>query len=482
MGEPSWRASALGAAALVLVSFLTVDVPGGGGAQNTGTTLGNPAEGVPGQTASGPEATSRAADEVDAKVDEQVAAGGQLECKAGRNGESTDVGVTGNKIHLASTNVRSGVGSSFLGQSHTGMEAVVTKVNAAGGVCGRLLELRLVDDGWDANRGRQFIENFVKEGYFALPVVPSSEGLTAAIEAGVIGKAGIPVIGTDGMLKEQYQDPWVWPVATATVSTMRAMAKHAHDKGARTFGIVYDNQYRFGVEGARAFKKYVESLPGAKLSAYVGIPPLRPSYGGDVKTFNDACEQGGAVGCHFVAMLLEPSTAESWIGSQPGAADDKKGFGTKLTGGAQPLFNDRFARNCGAPCSGMLVWTGYNPPVGPLKDLPDVAEYVRDVRSLDAGADITNQFLEGAYLGMRVFVEALKRVGPNLKRSAVQEVMNSMTYENDIATSLRWTESNRFANQGAQAFEIVTAEGSFAGFRAAGTGFITDPRPGDVPS
>lgn len=387
-----------------------------------------------------------------------------LQCTRSKNGGATDVGVTADSIFLASTVVQSGPGSSFLGSSPYGMRAVVSKVNRAGGICGRILKLKLVDDGWDKSRGLSYIKAFIAERNFALPVVPSSEGLTAAIEAGIIGKAGIPVVGSDGMLRQQYSSPWVWPVATATVSTMRIMAKYGYDKGARCFGIVYDTRYRFGSEGADAFRSYVKTLPKAKMCADIGIFPARASYSAEIQRFNSACNNA----CDFVAMLLEPQTALTWIAGRPQ-------FGT-MTSGAQTLFNESFAANCGKPCNGMLLWTGYNPPIGNLAGLPDVSTYVNDVKTVNPTIDPTNQFLEGSYLGMTVFVEALKRVGPDLTRARLAQVLNSQEFKSDIATTLRWTATQRHANRAAQAFSIVVAQGSFAGFKNEQTTFLPDPK------
>jgi ABC-type branched-subunit amino acid transport system substrate-binding protein len=406
-----------------------------------------------------------------------------VQCAPGRNGGSTDKGVGKDKIRLASTHVLSGQGASFLGDSHVGMQAVVSNVNSQGGICGRLIDLTLRDDGWDAALGASFLQNFVNDptGYFALSVVPSSEGLTQAIRAKAIGNAGIPVVGSDGMLQEQYQDPWVWPVATATASTMRAMARHAYEQlGARQFGIVYDNRYKFGREGARAFKDYVSKLPGARVDAYLGLQPGQPSYP-ETETFNGKC--GPAKRCEFVAMLLEPGTADAWINSMGDDKDGRRlGFGSKGTGGAQPLFNASFARSCGQPCDGMLLWTGYNPPIGEKRNLPGVAKYVADVRAIDPGADVNNQFLEGAYLGMSVLAEALRQAGPNLTRDRLRQVLDSMTFTTDLASPLAWGPGRHDANLGAQAFVVRTAAGSFSGFADSGTGFIRDPEPGTFPS
>ncbi|HVL82139.1 MAG TPA: ABC transporter substrate-binding protein [Actinomycetota bacterium] len=436
-----------------------------------GTTLGEGVEG--GVEGAGPDAAAGAGAEAGG-VAGPAGPGGQLTQPAGlscdreRNGGATDTGVSKDKIKLAATVVQSGIGASFLGQSPVGMQAVVRKVNSQGGVCGRLLDLKLVDDGWEAPRGLTFIRNFINEGTFALPVTPSSEGLTAAIESKDISNAKIPVVGTDGMLIQQYRDPYVWPVATATISTMRVMARHGYEKGARRFGIVYDKFYKFGREGAEAFKDYLEKQPGAQIKAYTGILPGQASYSSDIQSFNSACNGE----CDMVALLLEPSTAETWIAGRPQ-------FGTMITSGSQTLFNERFASNCGKPCAGMLVWTGYNPPVGNLASTPAIAAYVQDVKSVSPTVDVTNQFLQGSYLGMTVFVEALKKVGPQLTRERLKQALDSMDYPAGISSQLAWKPGNHHANIRAQAFSIVVAQGSFAGFRDEQTGFIADPALGN---
>lgn len=497
--SPGARNVLLGVVAFALLSFVSVQTPaqqrgqqasatqvdtsaapgadsGGGGGPAGNTGVGPAAATAPGaagpaQTGTGPAKAAGSA------------AGTALQCKAGQNGGSTDKGVSATKIRLASTHVLSGPGASFLSSSHAGMEAVVSNVNSRGGICGRLIDLTLRDDEWKADRGAEFIRNFINDstGYFALPVVPSSEGLTQAIKSGYIKGGGMPVIGTDGMLKEQYLDPYVWPVATATVSTMRSMAKYAYDKGARRFGIVFDNQYKFGREGAAAYKDYItKKLPGATVDAFIGVQPSQPSYP-DAETFNKQCSVHATdKRCEFVAMLLEPGTAASWINSFGNDDNGRRyGFGSKGTGGAQPLFNAKFARDCGEPCNGMLLWTGYNPPTGDLLNLPGVAKYVHDVQAIDPGADVSNQFLEGAYLGMSVFVDALQKVGPNLTRARLREVMDSMTYQSDLSSTLTFAPGKHFANIGAQAFSIVTAAGSFSGFSNAQTGFVPDPDAGN---
>jgi ABC-type branched-subunit amino acid transport system substrate-binding protein len=270
-------------------------------------------------------------------------------------------------------------------------------------------------------------------------------------------------------------------VATSTLSTMHVMAKNAFDRGARRYGIVFDDQYHFGVEGAFAFDQAVKRLTGADIPGFdpalksctkrfCGIAPGQSSYATQAQSFNTACytdmDQGGH--CDFIAYLLEPDTALSYAQagrpSTPSLGD----------GGAQPLFTYDFANNCKAFCNGMWVWTGYNPAIGADATLAGVSTYVNDVRRESASVDVLNQFLEGGYDGMLLLVTALNRVGPNLTRASLKAALDSMTFDSGISAPLSWRPGNHFANTGARAF-VIRFSDRFNGFADAQTGFIGDP-------
>ena len=398
---------------------------------------------------------------------------GGFQCAAGKNGGATDVGVTATEIKLAATVVRDGPGASLLSSSEIGMKAIQNKVNAAGGICGRRLSLTLVNDSWDAAVGRDTIKRFIDEKYFALPVVPSSEGLSEAIKTGLIKDAGIPVVGANGLRIDQYSDPTTFPVGAATVSIMRAMARQAYDAGVRTFGIVWDEKYKFGQEGADAFKAYVEgSLPGATVKGDQRLDPTATGYGTPAQKFNAACENTeSSSGCDLVVLLLVPEVALKWKSANQGRFAGRG----KMTYGAQTLFTDAYAKDCAGWCDGMSIWTGYNPAIPPLDSLGGVGAYVNDVRGLSPSVDYRNQFLQGAYLGMQVFVDAVKACSPNLTRACVNTRLDSVAFETDLASKLEWGPGKHHANKKAQRFTIDAAGGSFNSWQHEPQGFVQDP-------
>jgi branched-chain amino acid transport system substrate-binding protein len=413
----------------------------------------------------------------------QAASGKATACAAGQNGGSTDVGVTGSSIKLGATVVQTGIGASFLGDVRFAMNAVTAKTNQAGGICGRRISLVLKDDGWDYNRGGDYIHNLVEgDKVFALAVVPSSEGLLNASKAGYLDQHKVPVVGSDGMLISQYEDPYIWPVAASTISTMHIMVKQAFDAGQRDFAIVYESTYHFGIEGAFAFNAAVKRVTGSDVQGYVnplqdpqckdrfcGISAGQSSYSGNIQQFNSACTSSSAhKGCDFIALLLEPATATTWM-KGGGLAQQQ----IRLAG-PQPLFTYDFGNACGAPCDQIWLWTGYLPPIGDYLGRPAVSTYVNDIKAASSTADYNNSFVEGGYVGMELVVKALQAVGPNLTRDGLKAALDNMEFDSGLtAAPLKWRQGNHFANVHMQAYSMQF-KGGFNGWRDERTS-LDDP-------
>lgn len=402
-----------------------------------------------------------------------------LECEAGRNGGATDRGVTATEIKLATTVVESGIGAAFLRDVRFAMEAVKDDVNRAGGICGRRLVIDYIDDGWQAQRGAQFIRNFIDD-VFAIPVGPSSEGLRVVIASGDVDKAKTPVVGADGLLIEQYikpdgrAQPWVWPVAAATVASARIMAQNAWKSGSRSFGVVFDKNYRFGQEGAQAFNSEIKRLTGKNIDGYdpnascskryCGILAGKSSYSTEINEFyRDRVD--------FVALFLEPQTALTWMRDE-----NTPGANVQAYGSAQPLFTWDFGNSCGEKCHKMQIWTGFKPYLESYKSDPAVRAYVQDLKRASPQADEFNAFAIGGYVGMKLFVQALEAVGPNLTRERLRAALDGTSLETGLTfqPSLTYGPNVRFVNTTMRSYEIQY-RGAFGGWREGS--IEVDPRP-----
>ncbi len=441
--------------------------------------------GQPGTPGTGPPGTGRPGQPGTGIGKVPVAPGAK--CDRLHNGGKTARGVTATSIKVATTVVKTGIGAAFLSEMQYAMDAKIREVNRSGGICGRKLDPVYKDDGWEATKGSQYLRNFFQGDFFAIAVGASSEGLRIVLEGGDVDAKGIPIVGTDGLEINQYikknkaAQPWVWPVATATVSSARIMVNEAYSRGARKFGVVFDKNYRFGAEAAAAFNAEVRRLTkGSNVDGYnkdnacsklfCGIEAGQSSYSGYASSFYRNTVD-------FVALFLEPQTAQVWMSDANTlpATSERIKFGY---GAAQPLFTRQFEANCASKCDGMVVWTGFKPPTRPYTNDPAVKAYTSSLRSVKTDADIANQFSQGAYVGMQLLVEGLKAVGPTLTRAALKIVLDTYVLRSGltIQDSLNFSPATRFTNVTMQGFEMLY-KGTVGGWRAGP--IVRDTRPQD---
>lgn len=331
-------------------------------------------------------------------------------CRAGRNGGATDRGVTATKVRLGATAVLNGPKSGLHTDALPAVKAVVGGVNRSGGICGRLLDVQVV------NRPSSSAVAELADAVFAALGIPMVRGLAEAVRNGTLDRARTPfVVATDPIHHERVASPWLWELGPSSAALGRVAVDHAYRAvAARSFAVVYDARFRFGVEAVEAVHSYVGRLPGATVRTTQGLDPDRPGYGPEIAAFNHAC---GDRRCDVVLLALLPETAVKWWKGRPAAP-------AKQLAALPLLLSDRFADDCTFldPRCGvddLLVWTGSTPPIGSFLENPDVDAYVREVGGASASADVRNPSVEAAYVAATVLVEALRRVGPNLTREQI---------------------------------------------------------------
>jgi ABC-type branched-subunit amino acid transport system substrate-binding protein len=140
--------------------------------------------------------------------------------------------------------------------------------------------------------------------------------------------------------------------------------------------------------------------------------------------------------------------------------------GLKFTFGGQPLFTRDFAVNCQSACDGMVVWTGYKPPIENYQNDENVRTYESDMRKASPTVDVTNAFAEGGFVGMELLVQALTKVGPYLTRVRLRAVLDSMDLRTGLTVqpTLSWRPGSHFAAASMQGFAIQY-KGNFSGWR-----------------
>jgi len=429
------RRTAVAAAIAALMTACTVELPdvqlvsgeGGGtvtteefGTDATGGTAGSSAAG--GSSASGGEAES--AQDVAQRV------GGSCE------GQSTDTGVTGDRILLGGTFAVSGPVSNISGPILKGVKAYFNKVNEAGGVHGRKLELTWYDDGWDAQRGKGYIKRLVEQDkVFVLSVAPSSNGLDAART--YLEQVRMPVFGTSGLIESQFTSPMQWPVGTGTKSAARISLVYMKELKARNAAVVWLDLLA-GRQAMEAIRNGTQQILGKAPEDFLintngyRVSISEPDFGPvwariqqDTRNWQAAHGQQVTGRPDFVALAIDPTNAIKAL-----QAAENIGFRPHVGwGGSAPLFLDLVPQSTDyAGDTGLLAGTSYYPPIGKFLQRRAVQDYVATMqRYYGDDVDVKNPYLEGGYAGAALTVEILRRAGPCLTRERTIEIADSLT-------------------------------------------------------
>ena len=150
--------------------------------------------------------------------------------------------------------------ASALGQGmKLGLEAAFTEINKAGGVKGRKLELKSVDDGYEPSKSIEVVKKLLEEDkVFALAGAVGTP--TAAATQPIATAAGAPFIGAftgAEFLREPYK-PLVMNIRASYFQETEAMVEHlTKDIGASKIAIMYQDD-AFGQAGLAGVKKALD--------------------------------------------------------------------------------------------------------------------------------------------------------------------------------------------------------------------------------
>jgi ABC-type branched-subunit amino acid transport system substrate-binding protein len=176
-------------------------------------------------------------------------------------------GVSADKIVLGQAAALTGPAAALGQGMKVGLEAAFAEVNKAGGIKGRKLELKSVDDGYEPTRSIGVVKKLLNEDK-VFAIIGTVGTPTAAAILPIAANAGVPVIGAfTGVefLREPYK-PLVMNVRASYYQETEAMVEHlTKDLGYTRIGIMYqdDGYGQAGLAGLqRALAKRNLKLTG----------------------------------------------------------------------------------------------------------------------------------------------------------------------------------------------------------------------------
>ena len=166
------------------------------------------------------------------------------------------------------------------------LNAWVKMVNADGGINGKKVAAKIVDDGSDPAKASSMIKGLIDDGVVA--IVGSGGNSTEAVWRPIAGDAGVPVIGggcysTAGNTDENF----FCVTTTAILDGLKAQVTLAADQGGKAFGITYVSDIPAAAAAAGLFKSLAVA-EGMTWTEAVGTTNTQPDYTAACVTFKQA--------------------------------------------------------------------------------------------------------------------------------------------------------------------------------------------------
>jgi branched-chain amino acid transport system substrate-binding protein len=168
-------------------------------------------------------------------------------------------GVSADKIVFGQATALEGPASALGQGMKMGLEAAFAEINKAGGVKGRKLEIKSVDDGYEPTKSIEAVKKLLEEDkVFAIAGAVGTP--TSAATQPIATAAGAPFIGAftgAEFLREPYK-PLVMNIRASYFQETEAMVEHlTKDLGASKIAIMYQDD-AFGQAGLAGVRKALE--------------------------------------------------------------------------------------------------------------------------------------------------------------------------------------------------------------------------------
>jgi len=318
-------------------------------------------------------------------------------------------GVTATSIKIGQSAPLTGSNAELGQDIRNGALAYFKKINDAGGVNGRKIELVSLDDGNTVQRSGENTQKLVDEGVFALFGYASATLSRPALP--IVEKNKVPFVhpftGADPM---RVFDKFVYNIRASYADELEKIVDHFAPLGVKRFAIVYYDDV-VGRENLTAVDRALKKRSYETVSHAAFKDRVKPDIEGGVKAV--------AKGQPDVIILttLYKHTSDFIKIAQ------KEGLGAQMASnsfpGASPL-----QKELGKDGPGVVIATVV-PPFS-KGTIPIVSEYRAAMEKFSGKKEFSFTSLE-SYIGAKVMVEGIKRAGAKPTREAFMHAMDAMS-------------------------------------------------------
>jgi ABC-type branched-subunit amino acid transport system substrate-binding protein len=317
-------------------------------------------------------------------------------------------GVTHDAIVLGQSVALTGPAAALGIEMRTGAKAYFDFVNARGGVHGRKVELRTLDDGYEPSRTAPNTKKLIEEdrvfalfGYVGTP--------TAAAALPIFTQARVPFFGafTGAELLREPFNPYIFNVRASYYDETEKIVEQLVSTGSKNIAVFYQDD-AYGQAGLKGVERAM-TRRNLKTSALGTVERNTIKVEGAVQSIQ-------AAGPDAVVMISAYKSCGEFIRQMKRAGSAAQFYNVSFVG-SKALAEDLGKDGVGVAISQVMPF-----PWG--ASVPVVKEYQQLMHK--AGQKEFNFSAVEGYVAAKVFVEGLRRAGRDLTREKLIAALEKM--------------------------------------------------------
>ena len=306
---------------------------------------------------------------------------------------------------IGQTYVQTGPLASMSPEPLLGIRAMFAAVNASGGINGRPVELRQLDDAYDPAKGAENVKTFVKDGAIGVLMPIGTSSSIGAIKAA--NELKVPIVGPyTGSGPVVKPTEYGFPVRISFDEEYSRIVNHLFTIGLSRIAFAHNDN-----PGARSALESTQKFiaeRGEKMAGSVAIK----------NDGSDAAERAAELAKlkpKAVVLAATNEVAAKFITAYRATGNETAFYSFSFLNG-QKLFQDIKKDAAGVVISQVVPYPWNNA-------MPVIAEYQAAMKKIGA-TEFGYASLEG-YVAAKVMVEGLKRAGANPTPESLQKGLES---------------------------------------------------------
>jgi ABC-type branched-subunit amino acid transport system substrate-binding protein len=360
---------------------------------------------------------------------------------------ATDIGVSKTDIKLGSINMHGMARANVVTEPVVrGAFASAEAINDRGGVLGRRLQIADCDDGaGEVSRAKSCLKKLVSQDKI-FSLITAQDWATASLHDD-LHLYNLPYVGSWAYSQTEWQDPFMFPTHMSMIHEAMAGAHWvAIVIKPKTYGLLCLTSPEMQLACSQVQK--VLDASGAKMVKKVDIAISETTMSPQVLAFRVANPD------HIIHYVINPATVVKFMveAAQQGYFPPKGVSGNHLAGEAVGSFIGNW------PAGRYWVNTTYR--------LWGAQFYATMERYSKRNVGFTHHIVQAAYVGVNMFAEAAREVGPNLTRARLMAALSNGTVWNtdaDLDQKFSYTPAERggsyenqtWSHEGAQGREFM---------------------------